>query len=240
MQISDKIKIEELFLILEDEKALILGDIHLGYEETLNKQGILIPRCQYPLIIEKLKKFLEAISFEKIIINGDLKHEFGSISETEWRHILKLIDYLATKCNELMLIRGNHDKILGPIAKKRNIKVVENLILNDVLITHGDRIPHEISYEKINKIIIGHEHPAISVCDASRVEKFKCFLHGKWKNKELIVIPSFNPIQEGTDLLRENTLSPFLKSIENFNVYIIGDEIMDFGKLSQLKKLMRP
>ena len=31
---------------------------------------------------------------EQVIINGDLKHEFGTISDQEWRDVLKIFDLI--------------------------------------------------------------------------------------------------------------------------------------------------
>ena len=70
----------------------------------------------------------------EIIINGDIKHEFGTISEQEWRHTLRLLDFLSRYCDEVILIKGNHDMILGPIAKKRNVKVLEYYVAEPIAV----------------------------------------------------------------------------------------------------------
>ena len=44
-------------------------------------------------------------------------------------------------------------------------------------------------------------------------------------------MPSFNPIIEGTDILKEKTLSPFLKDTSNFECYIVADKVRFFGKI---------
>ena len=63
------------------------------------------------------------------------------------------------------------------------------------------------------------------------------FLERRYKGKDLIVQPSFNPIIEGTDLLRDEILSPFLQqNLGNFNVFAVEDKIYDFGKLKNLRK----
>ena len=66
---------------------------------------------------------------DSIIINGDVKHEFGTISESEWRNTIRLLDFLLKHCKEVMLIKGNHDKILGQIAQKRNVSVVDYFVI---------------------------------------------------------------------------------------------------------------
>ena len=228
MEIQKNIEIIDLALYLKKEKILIISDLHLGYEEALNKQGILMPRFED--IIKRLKEILKKVNPELIIINGDLKHEFGTISRTEWKQVIDLIDFFKNK--KILLIKGNHDNILGPIAKKKNVKLVENYEINNLLITHGHKIP-----KKLNKtIIIGHEHPAISF-EGRKDQKYKCFLKGKYKRKNLIVMPSFNLIQQGTDVTKQKTLSPFLKKdLKNFEVYIVEDKVYKFGKIKKLKE----
>jgi putative SbcD/Mre11-related phosphoesterase len=87
-------------------------------------------------------------------------------------------------------------------------------------------------------IIIGHEHPAVSLVSGSRTERYKCFLKGKFSRKDLIVTPSCNMLIEGTDILKEKLLSPILKNVDlkNFEAYIVEDKIYDFGKVKDLNK----
>ena len=42
--------------------------------------------------------------------------------------------------------------------------------------------------------------------------------------------------EEAVAVLKEKLLSPYIKSIDSFQVYAIADEIYDFGKISQLRK----
>jgi len=235
MEIIKCIKIIDLGLLLVNEKVLVIADSHIGYEEALNKQGVLIPRLYFKDTLKRLEEILAKTGdLNVIVINGDIKHEFGTISDQEWRNTLKLMDFLSKHCKELVLVRGNHDKILGPISKKRNIKFVDNIIIGDKLILHGDKVDDMIKNKSIKTVIIGHEHPAVSLNDGAKVERYKCFLKGKFKGKNLIVQPSFNLVTEGTDVTKEKLLSPFLKEISNFEVFIVGDKVYDFGKLKEL------
>jgi len=237
MEIVKNIDMIDLCLYLKKEKILILADTHIGYEEALNKQGVLIPRFQFKEIIERLEKVLKKTAkLHKIIINGDIKHEFGTISEQEWRHTLRLLDFLSRHCDEIILIKGNHDTILGPIAKKRNIKILDTYKINDILIIHGHKIIDKGELKGIKTVIIGHEHPAVSVHEGARQELFKCFLKGKWEKYTLIVQPSFNLVTEGTDVAKEELLSPFLQQdLSEFHVYIVADKLYDFGRLKKLE-----
>ncbi len=225
-------------LTLEIQNNLILGDIHIGYEEALNKTGHLIPRFQFQDTIKRLENILKKKAYDTIILNGDIKHEFGTISDQEWRDSLKILDLLAKHAKKVILIKGNHDTILGPIGEKRELTIVDEYMIEDTYICHGHIIPKTDAYKNAKIVIIGHEHPCITLRDDARSEKFKCFLVGNFQKKTLIVMPSFNLVTTGTDVLTEQLLSPFLinqKTLDDFSVYLVEDEVYAFGKIKQIK-----
>jgi hypothetical protein len=277
------IEVRELCLVI-NRKILVISDIHIGYEEALNRQGFLIPRMQFRDIVQRLERIIGKNKFKIIIVNGDLKHEFRRISEQEWRQTSLLLDFMSKHSEKIVLIKGNHDNILGPIASKKKLDIVDYFVTGDILILHGNKeikaeklkkiknstlkeraclgcyddlrhggvfeqkknergqtatLRKQYSFSRIKTIIIGHEHPAISIQEGMRAEKFKCFLFGKYKGKNLIVMPSFNPIIEGTDVRKEKLLSPYIKNIDEFRAVVITDEgtALDFGKIKGLKNV---
>jgi len=235
MEIEKNIEMIENCLYLKEKKILVISDIHLGYEESLNKQGVLIPRFQFKDTMEKLKSILKKVKPKTAVLNGDIKHEFGRISETEWRYIIGLIKLLEEFCKKIVIVKGNHDVMLKPIAKKRNVELVEFYKVKDLIICHGDKIPKNEDFKKSKIVVIGHEHPAISFKHDERVETYKCFLKGKYKNKTVIAVPSFHVLTIGSDIRKEKLLSPFLEDILNFEVFVVGkDEILPFGNLKNL------
>lgn len=218
---------------LPDVKTLIMSDLHLGYEEALGKQGVLVPRTQYKRIIKRLDWILEHVAVEHVVLNGDVKHEFGTISKQEWREVRRLMEYFQKKDIKITVVKGNHDTILGPIARALQVKEVSEARHKDILITHGDYLPKRLA----PIIIMGHEHPAITLRDKAKSEKFKCFIKGKFKKSTLIVQPSMNPLTEGTDVLKEQVLSPLIKNILSFEAFIVDDkthEVLPFGKIAKL------
>jgi putative SbcD/Mre11-related phosphoesterase len=239
MKLTENIEIRDLSLWFKKQKILVITDLHIGLEEAMNKQGFLVPRFQMKELAKKLEKILETIKPKKIIILGDLKHEFGQISKQEWFDTLKILDFLLRKSEEVILLKGNHDTILGPIAEKKNVKLVPYHFEDEYYFAHGDKIPEDDDFKKAKYLIIGHEHPAISVRTEFRSEKYKCFIYGKYEDKKLIVVPSFNLVNEGTDLLKEHLLSPILKkcNLDEFDVFIVEDKAYDFGKFKKLKSM---
>ena len=222
-------------LLIKD--CLVISDIHLGYEYALNREGFMIPRFQYKKIIDRLKEIIDASNASKIIVNGDLKHEFVKISKQEWNEVIDFIKFLKEHFDEIILIKGNHDNFTGFIAEKCGLEVYENYSVENYIIMHGDKIPDDFDEMEENIVIIGHEHPSIGLRSGERVEKVKCFLKGKVKDKKFIVMPSFNFITEGSDCLQQKTISPFLKDVPlaDFEVFAVENfEVMNFGKIKNL------
>jgi uncharacterized protein len=231
MQISQGIEMRNGALYMSGESILIINDLHIGYEESLHREGILVPRVQIEKIIKKLQLILKSVSPKTIVINGDLKHAFGKILEREWKEILHLFDFLAKHTHKVIVIQGNHDPIIKPITEKRGIEIKKKYRVHETLIIHGDK---EVKTDA-KRIIIGHEHPAITVREGSKWEKYKCYLKGKWKHHELLVMPSFNPLLEGTDVLKEQLLSPFLSNSKNFEVFVLSKgEVFPFGSINNI------
>ncbi len=231
-------------LALQVDENLIIADLHLGYENALINEGILIPKFQYRKITNRLEKIFQAANsychVKRIVINGDLKHEFGRSSRQEYEETTELINFLKNYACEIVLIRGNHDNFVRTIAENSNVKFCENFVVKNFFILHGDKIPKNFDNLAKNKVVvIAHEHPCVGLRTSERTEKMKCFLKGNFEGKNLIVIPAFNFITEGTDVLQGNLLSPFLKNnIENFEVIGVENfEVFYFGTVRDLLNL---
>jgi len=237
-QILPCTRIIDLALYFEEERILVIADLHLGFEEALNKQGVLLPRFNFEETQQRLKRiFAETGKVQKVIILGDLKHEFGRISEQEWNEVILTLELIARNCTETILLKGNHDTILGPIASWKNLSVREfyYLLEKKLLFFHGDEMKFFKEFNESRILVIGHEHPSITLSEGVKQEKFKCFLKGKWSGKILVVLPSFNSFSEGTDVTKEKILSPFLQQdLSEFEVWAVEDKAYYFGRLKEL------
>ncbi|MBI4450756.1 metallophosphoesterase [Candidatus Woesearchaeota archaeon] len=236
MELAQGIEAVDLGLYVRKYNVLILADLHLGFEEHLARQGVLVPRQQFRLMLQRLGWILSRLpKLETIVLNGDLKHEFGTISRTEWRDALRLFEVLAKHCNKIIVVKGNHDVVLGPVAEKARASLVKEQRFGNILIAHGDAVPKLLKPDKV--ILIGHEHPAITLRSATRSERYRCFVKTTFKRRTLIVQPTFNQLTEGTDVSREEVLSPLLKDLSKAGIFVIDDkshDVLAFGKLGKL------
>tara|TARA_Y100000310_G_C20687703_1_gene820162 strand:+ start:1587 stop:2297 length:711 start_codon:yes stop_codon:yes gene_type:complete len=230
---------------LEDEEILVLSDLHLGFEEYLNEQGIFLPKTQYKKIIHDLDNIFSKVNVVKeVVILGDLKHEFGRISRQEWKEVLDFLDYLKTKTKKIILIKGNHDNILEPLASRKELKIKDYYKKKQNLFLHGDKYMKKIEDKGVGGVFLGHMHPAISIRKEVKKEIYKCFLRGKWKNKDVVILPSFFPLTEGSDVQIYNTNlnEKFDFKLKNFEVFVpVEDEnlkVLDMGKVKDVGKLI--
>lgn len=195
--------------------AICISDLQLGYEQYLaEKGGIFLPRTQLKEIISELKAIFRIKKPKKIIINGDLKHEFGETSSQEWFEVRKLVEYLRKKVDEIILVRGNHDNYLLTIASHLEIEVFDPFYFEKgFCFLHGHK---RIKYPNGTKfIIIGHEQPSILLKEGFDKVKIPCLLYGTTKdNKKLICLPSFSPLASGSPINvigKDEILSPILR-----------------------------
>ncbi len=233
---------------LEKEDILILTDLHIGFEEGLRKQGVFVPKQQFEKTLSDLKKIFSRLKqerkkVEEIVILGDLKHEFGNASFQEWSELGKLIDFFEKKnVKKIILIKGNHDTFFNKKIQER-LGIKKYYIKKNLAFLHGDKKFIEVLDKKIKYLFLGHLHPAISIRKQVKQETYKCFLTGKWKNKETIILPSFFPLIEGSDVSIYNTNLDFDFDLGNFEVFIPVEnsdkgEVLSFGKVKGVGRLV--
>lgn len=223
------------------QRILAITDLHLGYETMLRERGLIFPLNQLEESkkdIRNIIKFLERKKLEvkKIIILGDLKHQFGFSSGEayEVRGFLRYLENFVSPEN-IILIKGNHEKIELDKDRYRDFYIED-----EVAFLHGDKIFPEVLGKKIKTLVMGHSHPSITISDKGGIkkEKYKCFLIGKWKGKEIIVLPSFFSFNEGSKIAEGFNKDFFIiprRTLNNFKVHVVGkDKVYEFGKLREI------
>lgn len=248
--ISDKIMFNMKYefidrtLFIPEKGILVVGDLHLGYEYMLKKSGILLPKNQIKQLIKDLEKIFKKIKtkykLKKIIFLGDIKHSF-SFEWNEKNEFVEVLEFLKKYFNEknIILIKGNHDTI----DYSFNDKLKEIYTKDGIAFIHGHKNFNKLFDKKIKTIVMAHIHPSIIFYDkqTSKRERYKCFLKGKFKEKDIFILPSFLNLVEGTPINEYNinyddsfSIIP-KKSLMNFEVFVVGkDKIYNFKKLKNI------
>lgn len=233
-----KIEYCNKFLVIENEgkRAFVLGDLHLGYEASLRQAGILVAEHLFESLIEEIDNCFEKIGkVDEVVILGDVKHSFGTINYYEKDQFVKLVNYLLERSKKIIIIKGNHDVLIDYLPKLESVEIKDNYIIDKTLFLHGDKEFSQLE-DKTNRVIMGHLHPAVIINEGVKSEKFKCFLKGKYKSREFIILPSATGKNEGTDFRDYEYKAPWSFNLLNFDVIVCGDngENYKFGKLRNI------
>jgi hypothetical protein len=220
--------------------TIVISDLHLGYESIASESGVLLPKVQLEETMEKMESILKVRRSGKIIICGDLKHEFSDTTYHEYREVSDFLDFLQGRFDKIVLIKGNHDTFIGRIARRKSVEVYDRYFNGRFLFTHGDK--DIVLGFKEDFLVMGHEHPSIVLYGSVSREKVKCFLYGEHEGKRIIVLPAFSYFASGSDvnvIPESELLSPLLKrtGIGSFRAVgvIDGEALLPFPEVDRLK-----
>ena len=197
---------------------LVLSDLHLGLEGSMTSEGSYVPKFQLQDVIEDVEDAREKTSASRILLNGDLKNEFRKSYYSEKQEIKKFLRRLQKDFEEIIIIEGNHDKFIEKTVEDLGLEFKQKYFEDGVLFVHGHE---ELEEEEFETLVIGHEHPALSLKDdIGVVEKFDCIIYGEMNPGEnIVVLPAFSSISNGTrinEIPESELLSPILR--EDVNV----------------------
>jgi hypothetical protein len=208
------------------EASIVVSDLHLGLEDEQERLGVHIPVSLFPRLLRLVLEPIKATGARRLILLGDVKHEFGPPSASEWWAVKRLVSEVRRLGCEPEVVRGNHDNYIVTILKELEVRVHDpSMRLGDLLLSHGHR-PLEVE-RGVRHILIGHEHPAVAIRDELGVRhQFKAFLTGMVGGRRVTVLPSASPYTQGNainEIPPEERLSPLLRGLDmsGFTAYLI-------------------
>jgi uncharacterized protein len=224
--------------------SIVLSDLHLGYESHMAKSGAFIPKVNLKKILSDLENALDKTKAKSIIVVGDIKNDFSNVEQDEFNELYEIIKFCKEKSVELILIKGNHDNFIDRYKESFKLKIYAHQAqLGEYFFFHGDKMP-DLQDKKLKMLISGHEHPSIGIVNGvGRKERLRCFLFGKYKNTDLLVLPAISYFASGSDINLQpesSLLSPVLKKIDlgKARAIAIGyGSTLDFGTIKELRKL---
>lgn len=208
-------------LVLDEGPTVVLGDLHLGYERALEQEGMYLPRINTESIRECLNDILSRYEPKKIVLLGDIKHDFKRAGYEEKQEVRKIFNLLA-EAGQVVAIKGNHDNYLQNIVADLGFLVVDYI---DIM---GFRLEHGHVDSGVRPVIIGHEHPSVRIPGSvGGGLKIQCFVHAE--KEGVIVLPPFSPFASGNDLVldKDAVMAPALKDSDYPNAHLYG--VTDMG-----------
>jgi len=207
---------------LTDQNVLVVADMHLGAEAALEYEGLSLPRVQTAKIAEYMDGVIEAVSPSKVIVAGDLKHNFSRNLVQEWREVERFVKSLSGKAS-LEVVKGNHDNYLGIMLREYGVPLRTETTVSDIRILHGHRGRLEGGMT-----VIGHIHPSLRLRDRTGASvKSPCFLFSE--KRRVLVLPALSIVAYGVDVIGQpssDSMSPLLaeSGLSDFVPILFSDE----------------
>lgn len=155
------------------EKILFISDLHLGKDALWRSSGQYVPEVSKHDLI-RLDNILDKITVNTVVIVGDLVHSKVN------QDLSYLDDFLNTRDENFILVKGNHDKYAQNYLESSDIELVDVMEIKGVTVIHdrndiGSDVP----------TLSGHEHPALKIPDVGKLPAYTLY------NDSQLVLPAF-------------------------------------------------
>jgi DNA ligase-associated metallophosphoesterase len=165
----------------EEEKALLVSDLHFGKTGHFRKSGIAVPQAVYKEDLQRLVHQIQYFQPRQLIVVGDLFHSHQN-KELElfqrWRHDFPDL--------HIHLVKGNHDILHESWYRQCAIHVDQELHIGRFRFRHDldDGLTPDDAY-----FFSGHIHPGVRIRGAAKQSlSFPCFYFAK----AFCVLPAFS------------------------------------------------
>lgn len=165
----------------EEQKTLILSDLHLGKSGHFRKNGIGIPQNMFAEDMQRLLAEIQFYKPRKVLIVGDLFHSHSNKEHElfiKWRQDIPQVTF--------QLVIGNHDILKNDWYTKANIELHEEPFIEGPFVFTHDM--EKISTTADQYYFSGHIHPSITIRGLGKQSlKLPCF----YFNSHYAVLPAF-------------------------------------------------
>ncbi len=163
----------------EEEKILVLSDLHLGKAGHFRKSGIAVPQTVFKEDMMRLLSQVQYFNPASLLVVGDLFHSVANKEHdffNRWRSDFK---------TPIHLVKGNHDIL------KKDWYSQAGITLHQKQLSIGEfTFTHDISHcaETENYCFSGHIHPGIRLSGIAKQSiQVPCFYFGE----KHAVLPAF-------------------------------------------------
>lgn len=171
----------EKAIFWEEEKTLIIADIHLGKVGHFRKSGIGIPKQMEQDDLALISDLIHVYKPAKIIFLGDLFHSDMN-NDWEWLVLWRSM----FKSIEMILVLGNHDILNNKFYTDLEFGLHETLTIRPFVFSHEPFKTTELTDDVY--VISGHIHPGVTLKGGARqVLTLPCFHFGARQ----AIIPAF-------------------------------------------------
>jgi len=235
-------------LVEEEERNLVVADLHFGIEADLAAHGLHF-RSRSRERLERLLAIIDRTDPDGLVLLGDVKHSIPSLTRQEYYELPGILGSLRDRVR-LIVFPGNHDIGIERYLAPAEIFAKDGAVIDGVGFLHGHMVPSPVLAGHL--VIIGHHHPLLSLHDdvgcalqspaylRAGVDAAALGLDlnaGGGTPTRVLFMPSFNEIA-GYDILQivKNPTSPISRNIRVEETEIILADGTYIGPLKSVVK----
>jgi uncharacterized protein len=169
----------------EQEKALVVSDLHIGKTGHFRKAGIAVPQTVFKEDMQRLISLIQYFKPQQLIVVGDMFHSSANKELelfTRWRS-----DFPGL---EIKLVKGNHDILNKKWYAQSDIELFDSTLkISDFCFQHDPRECGKDEDGKHHYVFSGHIHPGITIHGGGKQTlKFPCF----YFTDSYCILPAFS------------------------------------------------
>lgn len=222
---------------LTEDNVIVVADMHLGCEAALEHEGLSLPRLQTKKLTQYMKDLVSETAPAKVIVAGDLKHNFSRNLDQEWQDVDRFVEMLKDLA-PIEVVRGNHDNYLGQILRRHGTSLrPDEIMQGGVRILHGHK-----GSRSDTPTIMGHIHPSIRLVDeVGAAFKDQCFLYHP--GMDLLILPALSIVAPGLDVIGQpdaDVASPLYSDmgLSGFVPFVFsGESALKFPTVGELRRM---
>jgi DNA ligase-associated metallophosphoesterase len=145
-------------LFWEEQKMLVLSDLHWGKSGHFRKHGLPVPDATATEDLHRLTQQMSYFQPEQVVIVGDMFHSRANLQMEQWirwRNNFSSVSF--------MLIKGNHDILHHDWYERSNIRLIEHHWWQAPFYFVHDAADGVLPMDEEGMIISGHLHPGIAM-----------------------------------------------------------------------------
>lgn len=177
-----------------DDRVLAVADLHLGYAWAHRLGGQLMPITPTRDTFARLAGLQRDYEPIEIVVLGDVVHRAVALDVLA-EEMREMVEGLSPG-SRLTFLAGNHDRQLQEVLDRWQlpVRLSNTRVIGRNHLTHGDSAA---ANEAGQRLVIGHEHPAITIGDGvTTSQKCPCFL----VSETVVVLPAFSRWAAGTNI----------------------------------------
>lgn len=214
-------------LMVDGERLVAVGDLHIGIEEKFAGSGVSFPNAARAMGRE-IRGLCESNRASGVVFLGDVKDRLANMTREGLESFKAFFREL--EGIDITITKGNHDAHIEAILKEAGFdaRVEKELLLSKCALMHGNAMPSEEAVMK-RYIICGHGHMAAQVNGIDRKawlvvpasDGMKSHYRDYNTGIRLVAAPAFNRLIIGSRIGYET----------QEHMPMLNNRLFDFGRM---------